>query len=134
MPSDQSKDVVPVAIEMPASTYWPLVLAFGIALLYTGLVTQIAVSVVGLLLMLRAAVGWFKDLFPVEKHEQVSVVPEPQRAQSIKVSSRSVARLRAGVESHRVYIPTMFHPYSSGIKGGLAGGVAMAAVACLYGL
>lgn|SRR5262245_48746967 len=134
MPSDQNKERVPDAIVVPAPTYWPMVLAFGITLLYAGLVTQFAVSVVGLLLIVRAAVGWFKDLFPVEKHEQVPVVPESQRAQPIKVSSRSVARLQAGVASHRVRIPAKYHPYSSGIKGGLAGGVAMAIVACLYGL
>ena len=134
MPSDQKKDHAPVAIEMPAPTFWPLVLAFGITLLYAGLVTQLAVSLVGLLLILRAAVGWFKEVYPVEKHEQVPVLPESQRAQPIKVSSRSVSRLHAGVASHRVHIPEKFHPYSSGIKGGLAGGVAMAMVACLYGL
>jgi hypothetical protein len=134
MPSDQNKDDVPVAIEMPAPTYWPLVLAFGLTLLCAGLVTQVAVSAVGLLLILRAAVGWFKDVFPVEKHELVPVLPEAQRAEPIKVSSRSVARLQAGVASHRVRIPAVFHPYSSGIRGGLAGGVAMAMVACLYGL
>jgi hypothetical protein len=134
MSSDQNKDQVRDAIEMPAPTYWPMVLAFGIALLCVGLVTQVAVSAVGLLLTLRAAVGWFRDLFPVEKHEQVSVLPESRRAEPIKVSSRSVARLQAGVASHRVRIPAQFHPYSTGIRGGLVGGVAMAMVACLYGL
>jgi hypothetical protein len=134
MSSDQNHDHVPDVIEMPASTYWPLVLAFGITLLCAGLVTQIAVSAVGLLLTLRAAVGWFKDIFPVEKHELVPVLPESRRAETIKVSSRSVARLQAGVASHRVRIPALYHPYSSGIRGGLAGGVAMAVVACLYGL
>src|SRR5262245_32584582 len=131
---DQKKVDVPDAVEMPAPTYWPLILAFGITLLYAGLVTQIAVSAVGLLLVLRAAAGWFKEVYPVEKHEKVPVLPESQRAQPIKVSSRSVGRLRAGVADHRVHIPAKYHPYSSGIKGGLAGGVAMAIVACLYGL
>jgi hypothetical protein len=133
MLSDQNHDPVPDAIEMPASTYWPLVLAFGITLLCAGLVTHFAVSAVGLLLILRAAVGWFKDVFPMEKHELVPVLPASQRAEPIKVSSRSVARLHAGVASHRVRVPAAFHPYSTGVTGGLAGGVAMAMVACLYG-
>ena len=133
MSSDQNKNQVPVAIEMPAPTYWPLVLAFGITLLYAGLVTQVVVSVVGLLLMLRAAVGWFYEIFPAGKHEVVLVLAESQRAQPIKVSSRSVTRLEAGVASHRVRIPAEFHPYSAGIRGGLVGGVAMAVVACTYG-
>ncbi|MCI0338681.1 MAG: hypothetical protein L0226_13975 [Acidobacteria bacterium] len=133
MTSDQNEDHIPDAIEMPAPTYWPMILAFGITLLVAGLVTQVAVSVVGLLLLLLGAVGWFKEIFPMEKHELVPVLPESQRAQPIKVSSRSVARLQAGVASHRVRIPAQIHPYSSGIKGGLVGGIAMALVACLYG-
>jgi hypothetical protein len=44
-----------------------------------------------------------------------------------------VANLKAGQSKHRVRIPERIHPYSAGIKGGLAGGVAMAALACLYG-
>jgi hypothetical protein len=130
---DQNKDQIPSTIEMPAPTYWPLVLAFGITLICAGLVTQVAVSTVGLLLSIFAARGWFKDIFPAEKHELVPVLPEEQRAAPIKVSARSVARLQAGVASHRVHIPATFHPYSSGITGGLAGGLAMAMVACLYG-
>ncbi|MBO0722768.1 MAG: hypothetical protein J2P41_18230 [Blastocatellia bacterium] len=131
--SDQDKDRIPTAIEMPAPTYWPLVLALGITLLCAGLVTHAAVSVIGLLLAIEAAVGWFREIFPVEKHEMAPVLPEAQRAEAIKVSERSVARLRAGVASHRVHIPATIHPYSSGIIGGLAGGAAMAVVACLYG-
>jgi hypothetical protein len=130
---DQNNDQVPDAIEMPAPTYWPMVLALGITLLCAGLVTQVAVSAIGLLLTLRAAVGWFKDIFPIEKHERVPMLPESQRAEPIKVSARSVARLQAGVASHRVRIPAAIHPYSSGVTGGLGGGVAMAMVACLYG-
>ena len=134
MSSEQNREDVPNAIEMPATAGWPMILAFGITLLCAGLVTHLAVSAVGLLLTMRAAVGWFKEIFPVETHEFVPVAPESQRAQPVKVSPRSVVRLEAGVGSHRVRIPAEIHPYSSGIKGGLVGGVAMAMVACLYGL
>ncbi len=84
MSSEQNKEPVPDAIEMPAPTGWPMVLAFGLTLLASGLVTHPAVSIAGLLLTLRAAVGWFKELFPMEKHEWVPVVPESQRARLIK--------------------------------------------------
>src|SRR6185437_11080272 len=39
-----------------------------------------------------------------------------------------------GESGHRVHVPESAHPYSAGIWGGLAGGTAMAALACLYGL
>jgi hypothetical protein len=134
MSSEHDKEVVPNAIEMPTSAGWPMFLAFGITLTVAGLVTHFLVSAVGLLLSLRAAVGWFREIFPVESHEFVPLVEESRRVQPIKVSTRTVVQLQPGVGSHRVRIPEEIHPYSAGFKGGLAGGVAMAMVACLYGL
>src|SRR6185369_2422993 len=121
-------------IELPAPTVWPMVAALGITLLCAGLVTHVAVSVVGLILALRGAVGWFREDLPVERHELVRARPPSERAPSVKVSPRTATHLRAGEAGHRVRIPAEIHPYSSGIKGGLLGGVVMAAVACAYGL
>jgi hypothetical protein len=121
-------------IELPAPTAWPMITALGITLLCAGLVTHVAVSVVGLILALRGAVGWFRDDLPVERQELVRVRPPSERGQSVKVSIRTAAHLRAGEAGHRVRIPAEIHPYSSGIKGGLLGGVAMAIVACAFGL
>ena len=131
---EERKDRVPEAIEMPAPTAWPMVAAFGCALLLTGLVTSLAVSVVGFILAARGAVGWFREVLPVEKHELIPVLPIEQRAQPVKVSPRSVTLLRAGEAGHRVHIPARIHPYTSGLKGGIAGGIAMAFVACAYGV
>jgi hypothetical protein len=132
--NEEKNDRIPEAIEMPAPTAWPMVAAFGCALLLTGLVTSLAVSVVGFILAARGAVGWFLDVMPVEKHELIPVLPIEQQAQPVKVSPRSVTLLRAGEAGHRVHIPTRIHPYTSGIKGGIGGGIAMAFVACAYGI
>jgi hypothetical protein len=132
--NEEKKDRVPDAIEMPAPTAWPMITAFGLALLLTGLVTSLAVSVVGLILAARGAVGWFREVMPVEKHELIPALPIEQRAQPVKVSPRTVTFLRAGEAGHRVHIPARIHPYTSGIKGGIAGGIAMAFIACAYGL
>ena len=121
-------------IELPAPTVWPMVTALGITLLCAGLVTHVAVSVVGLILALRGAVGWFREVLPVEKHELVHVRQPAEQAQPVKVSPWTTTHLRAGVAGHRVRIPAEIHPYSSGIKGGLLGGAVMAIVACAYGL
>ncbi|MFP8882330.1 MAG: hypothetical protein VCE43_24045, partial [Myxococcota bacterium] len=40
----------------------------------------------------------------------------------------------AGRDGHRLRLPTEYHPYGSGLRGGAVGGVAMAIVACAYGL
>jgi hypothetical protein len=45
-----------------------------------------------------------------------------------------VLKLAAGEAQHRARLPVEIHPYSSGITGGLAGGVAMAVLAVLYGV
>ena len=119
---------------MPAPTAWPFVTAFGLALLAAGLVTQAAISLVGLILAVRGAVGWFRDVLPAERHELVRVRPLEQRARPITPAPRAVQHLRPGVAGHRVRIPAEIHPYSSGIKGGILGGIAMAIVACVYGV
>ena len=121
------------AIVLPAPTFWPLVLAFGITLLIAGLVTHWVVGAVGLIITFIAAVQWWHNVIPAEEHEEVPIEPELRPA-PIAVEQRSVVRLRAGEAGHRVRIPEKIHPYSSGLWGGLAGGAAMAALACLYGL
>jgi len=119
-------------IETPAPTPWPMVTAFGLTLLCAGLVTHVVVSVVGLILAFRGAIGWFREVLPVEKTELVSVVARDVSL-IIKPSARSVTHLRAGEASHRVSVPEEYHPYSAGFIGGIFGGIAMAVVACAYG-
>jgi uncharacterized membrane protein YagU involved in acid resistance len=120
-------------IELPAPTFWPMVFAFGITLLFAGVVTHWTVSVVGAVVVLRSAVGWWRVVIPHEEHEEVPVSPLFRPA-PIMVEQRSVVRLQFGEARHRVRIPEKIHPYSAGFWGGLAGGAAMAALACLYGL
>jgi len=122
----------PNFIEVPAPTPWAFVTAFGLALLAAGLVTSLAVSVVGLIVILFGAVGWFRDVLPVPKEELVAIATTP--APIFVRSTRRVAHLQAGAEGHRVYIPITVHPYSAGLLGGALGGVGMAIIACLYGL
>ena len=134
MASEEREVQVPETIAMPAPTVWPLVTALGITLGCAGLVTHMAVSVVGLALFLRGLVGWWRDVLPVEKHEAVSVPPPEQRAAPVQTRLHTVAHLRLGERGHRVRIPAEIHPYSSGLKGGIVGGIAMAIVAVAYGI
>jgi len=133
MATEQKKQMLPESIEIPAPTFWPMVAALGLTLLCAGLVTHAAVSVVGLIVAFRGAIGWFREVLPVEKTELVPITGA-DISLAVKPSARSVARLRAGEESHRVRIPAEYHPYSAGFIGGIFGGIAMAIVACAYGL
>jgi hypothetical protein len=133
MPPEQEREYMPEMIEVPAPTPWPFVTAFGLALLFAGLVTSLAVSAVGLVVVLRGAVGWFRDVLPEPQEELVRVQPAVTPRPAVAASTRKVDHL-PGVKGHRVYIPVEVHPYSAGVLGGAVGGVGMAFIACLYGL
>jgi len=122
---------LPNTVEVPRPTAWPIVLAFGTTLLFAGLVTSGSVSVLGAILMIAGAVGWFRDVLPHEAHEVVPVRPE---LPAVVTSRRSVARIEIAGELPRAWLPLEIYPVSAGIKGGLAGSVAMAVLAMLYGL
>lgn len=121
-------------ILLPAPTAWPMILAFAVALIFAGLVTNYGVSIVGLIIFIRASVGWWYEVLPHERHEASPVKANVAAALEAPAVSRRIERLQVGEESHRVRIPAEIKPYSSGIKGGLVGAVAMAAVALLYGI
>src|ERR1700735_3382078 len=127
----QSRERAPDRIEMPAPTAWPIALAFGMTLVFAGMVTSEAVSVLGAIVAIAGAVGWFRDVLPHEAHETVAVVPE---VAAVNAERREVARVAIASELQRAYLPLEIYPISAGVKGGLAGSVAMAVVAMLYGL
>ncbi|MCU1334059.1 MAG: hypothetical protein JWM08_3051 [Candidatus Angelobacter sp.] len=117
-------------LELPAPTAWPLVLAFGITLVFAGLVTSESVSVLGGILIIAGAVGWFRNVLPHEEHESVSVTPgEP----AIATTRRDVERLDVASQPQRAWLPLETYPVSAGVKGGLAGSLVMAGLAMLYG-
>src|SRR5271169_4233361 len=69
----------PIEIDVPASTAWPIVLAFGFTLMFAGLLTSVSVSALGLVLSFAGCAGWFRELFPREHEETVPVVFEEHR-------------------------------------------------------
>ena len=120
----------PREIEVPASTAWPFVLAFGFTLLFAGLVTSMSVSALGAVLALAGCIGWFREVFPHEHEEVVPIVPEDIRI----TTERSVVELLPIGHHVRAWLPIKTYPVSAGVKGGLAGSVAMAVLACTYGV
>ena len=119
-------------VELPAPTAWPIVLAFGFTLLFAGLVTSISVSLLGAILAIAGCVGWFRDVLPEEKHERVSVL---DKAMPVTTTRPQVAHVKwMTQELHRARLPIEIYPISAGIKGGLAGSVAMAVLAVIYGI
>jgi hypothetical protein len=118
-------------IHLPAPTAWPIVLAFGITLTFAGLVTNAAVTLLGLLLSIPAAVGWFRNVLPIEAHDVARI--ETARPAFVP-SLRRVARVPAAAHLPRAVLPLEIYPVSAGIKGGLAGSVVAALLAMAYGI
>ncbi|MGH7179847.1 MAG: hypothetical protein ACREJC_20900 [Tepidisphaeraceae bacterium] len=118
-------------VQVPASNGWPMVAAFGLTLVFTGLVTHWLVSALGALCLMSGLFGWFREVLPLELHESIPLAPPAPGA----IAPRpAVSRLEVGELGHRARLPLEIYPYSASIRGGLVGGVAMAVVAVLYGV
>jgi hypothetical protein len=118
-------------VGLPSPTAWPFVLAVGFTLAIAGLVTTPEISVLGGVLVLAGSVGWFRDVLPHEQEETVSVIPAEIL---ITTNRRELERIEVAPELKRLRFPIEIYPIKSGVRGGLVGSVAMAAVAMLYGL
>ena len=129
----EERDKIPNTIEIPKSNGWPMIAGLGLTMAFAGLVTSPVVSAVGAVLIIAGAIGWFDEVFPKELVEAVAVEPAAA-AVAIAPVRVAVAQLHAGEEGHRALLPLEIYPYSAGIKGGIAGGFVMAALAAIFGV
>jgi hypothetical protein len=118
------------AVELPSPTAMPMILAFGVALMLTGLVTSIFIGILGLLLTVWGSTGWFYQVLPHEKHVEIIVRTE----EVLAFSSRTLASRLPADEMHRKILPIETFQISTGIKGGIAGGLAMIIPAAIFGM
>jgi hypothetical protein len=117
-------------VNLPTPTSWPIVLSLGITLLLSGLVTNWGISLLGVVLMFMSTVGWFRQVLPHEAHVGV---PVTTRIETITSRRTNVIRIPIS-EDHRQVLPYETYTMLAGVKGGIAGGIAMVVPATLYGL
>jgi hypothetical protein len=117
-------------VQLPAPTAFPIALALGLTFAFAGLVTNTGISILGAVLIVAGCVGWFGQVWPHAHHIAV-----PVRVQKFKFASprKKVAHIEID-ESHRARLPVHTPSVMAGVKGGIAGGVAMIVPATLYGL
>lgn len=120
----------PEGIDLPAPTSSPFTCAFGVTLIAAGLVTQWIVTIVGAMIMLIGAIGWFKEVHPDNREETIPFEDDPT---PITERNQKVLHLMEG-KRHRMRVPVEIHPYSSGLWGGVIGGIVMAIVATVGSL
>ena len=126
-----SASVAPEHVHLPSPTIWPLLLAFGVTLMAGGLVSTFVLTAIGAAITLASCVGWFVQVLPEDRHVKIPVVEKEIR---IATSRREVARIETPQMPVRARLPLEIYPISAGIKGGLAGAVAMALMAMFYGI
>jgi hypothetical protein len=117
-------------LHLPSPTAWPMVLALGISLLLTGMVTSGVVSILGGVITFIAIVGWFRQVLPHEAHEAVEVSTETVHI----FTTRTLAERLPMDATSRKIIPIETFRITTGIKGGIAGGIAMAVPAAIFSL
>jgi hypothetical protein len=118
-------------IQVPASNGCPLVAAFGLTMVFAGLLTHVMVSILGALTLVTGLIGWFREVLPREAHEPVALEKEEL---AVAAPSPKVRHLAVGELGNRARLPLEIYPYSAGVRGGLVAGAAMAVLAILYGL
>jgi hypothetical protein len=124
----------PDSVEMPRPTVWPLVLSLGLLLTGAGVATNIALTVVGVILLVFGLVGWIAQLLPGRGHHHEEMVAPEQRPQPPVGAVGTVSHLGTGMPGYRLRLPIDMHPVSAGVWGGIVGGVAMAFPALIYGI
>lgn len=120
-----------VSVSMPGPTSAPLVLSTGLLLLAAGAAMNVAFAAVGGLLAVAGLGMWIANLLPGRGH-----VHEPARAEDLPppVQARpgTVEQLRPGMAGYRMRLPTETHSLSSGVLGGVVGGLVMPLAPLLY--
>ena len=116
-------------IQLPAPTAWPVILAFGFTLVALGLVTSLFVSLFGAVFMLAGCLGWFAQVLPHQAHVSVPVDEIPV---AVFTARKRIEHIHVDLP-HRAVLPIATYPVKAGIKGGIAGGLAMIVPALLYG-
>jgi hypothetical protein len=115
---------------LPVPTAWPMVLALGVSLVIAGMVTHWVISALGVILVLRSSVGWFSEVLPHEHHAAVAAIVEV-----IPITSTRAAREKLPTgEDHRKLLPVETFTIWAGLKGGIAGGIAMVIPATIFSL
>lgn len=117
-------------IHLPAPTPWPILLALGFTLVFAAFVTSGALGILGGIIAVVSIIGWFREVLPHEKHESVEVSTE---IFPVLHGGHKVARIQMN-ETHRAQLPLKTFPISSGIRGGIAGGIAMVIPAEIYSI
>ncbi|HQR05556.1 MAG TPA: hypothetical protein PLN21_01980 [Gemmatales bacterium] len=125
--------ITPPSIEMPRPTAAPLVLALGVALLAGGLPFGLGFFIIGGMVIIAGLYLWIAQLLPGRGHVQEEIEEPVEKLAEVQAEA-AVTHLHEGMPGYRLLLPTSYHPISSGVKGGIAGGIVMPITAMIWGV
>jgi hypothetical protein len=111
-----------------------MVLSLGLSLIFAGMVTSIAVAILGLVLCIASSIGWFRQVLPHEAHEPVPVTDDEIAITSARTLIELHPKLSTASDKPRKIIPVETFQITTGIRGGIAGGIAMIVPATIFSL
>ena len=127
-----TQPAIPRNVILPAPTAWPFVTGARSFADFRRHVDQCVGQLLGAILFLVGAVGWFRQVLPHEHHVEVPVTAaEPGSRRSPRLRSM---RLPAAQQVQRAWLPLKIYPISAGVKGGLRAVSPWHLLAMLYGL
>jgi hypothetical protein len=116
----------PNVVELPAPTAAPIIFALGVSLGFLGLVTHWGITALGIAMSIPGIVSWFNQVLPHEAHEGV-----PIETAEMELERAEFAIPAAHGSRHQIQAVTSFSMWT-GVKGGIAGGIAMTVPATLF--
>src|SRR5260370_26072523 len=122
------------AVEMRRPRVAPLVLAVGVAVVRAVVPLGLGFLVAGAVIVVAGLGMWITQFLPGRGHVQEPLTEPARRAQPVTGAPGGVEQLRAGLPGYRLRLPQDVHPISAGLKGGIAGGIAMPVPALLWSL
>src|SRR5436190_21910937 len=91
-------------LEMPAPTFWPLIMAAAVTLLGMGFVTSWLFTIIGAIVFVLALANWLTLLLPGRGHQREEFVEPALRPQPIRAHGE-VEHLQPGMAGHRLRVP-----------------------------
>lgn len=120
-------------VSMPRPTAAPLVVSVGVALVAAGAALGIVFSMVGAILFVAGLWMWIAQLLPGRGHIEEAMEGQGELI-AIRPRKGAVEHMAPGMAGYRMRLPTETHSISSGVLGGLVGGLVMPLAPLAYSL
>lgn len=122
------------SVTLPRPTAAPLILSAGVALAAAGITFGVVFAIVGAIVFAAGLGAWVAHLLPGRGHVQEEIDREAEESPPLRPRPGTVEHIAPGMAGYRLRLPTEIPSISSGVLGGVAGGVVMPIAPLAYSL